>query len=133
MTRGGLTMQKTTIHAEGAPAAVGPYVHAVRIGELLYTSGQVGLDPATGRLAPGGIEAETRRALENLAAILRAAGTSFDRVVKATVFLTDMDEFAAMNAIYASYFGEARPARTTVAVSRLPVGARVEIDLVASF
>jgi 2-iminobutanoate/2-iminopropanoate deaminase len=122
-----------TIHAEGAPAAVGPYVHAVRVGDLLYTSGQVGLDPATGKLVSGGIEAETRRALENLQAILRAAGTGFDRVVKASVFLTDMDEFAAMNGVYASFFGDTRPARTTVAVTRLPVGARVEIDLVASF
>jgi 2-iminobutanoate/2-iminopropanoate deaminase len=122
-----------TIHAEGAPAAVGPYVHAVRVGDLLYTSGQVGLDPASGKLVSGGIEAETRRALENLQAILRAAGTGFDRVVKASVFLTDMDEFAAMNGVYASFFGDTRPARTTVAVSRLPVGARVEIDLVASF
>jgi len=121
------------IHAEGAPAAVGPYVHAVRTGDLLYTSGQVGLDPATGRLVTGGIEAETRRALDNLAAILKSAGTSFDHVVKANVFLIDMDDFAAMNGVYASVFGDTRPARTTVAVSRLPVGARVEIDLVASF
>ena len=126
-------MQRTTIHADGAPAAVGPYVHAVRLGDLLFTSGQVGLDPATGKLVPGGIEAETRRALQNLEAILRAAGTGFDRVVKASVFLIDMDEFAAMNAVYASTFGDVRPARTTVAVSRLPVGARVEIDLVAGF
>ena len=121
-----------TIHAEGAPAAVGPYVHAVRVGDLLYTSGQVGLDPATGKLVPGGIEAETKRALDNLAAILSAAGTGFDRVVKASVFLIDMDDFAAMNRVYASVFGDTRPARTTVAVSRLPVGARVEIDVVAS-
>jgi len=121
-----------TIHAEGAPAAVGPYVHAVRVGDLLYTSGQVGLDPATGKLVPGGIEAETKRALDNLAAILSAAGTGFDRVVKASVFLIDMDDFAAMNGVYASMFGDTRPARTTVAVSRLPVGARVEIDVVAS-
>ena len=121
-----------TIHAEGAPAAVGPYVHAVRVGDLLFTSGQVGLDPATGKLVPGGIEAETKRALDNLAAILSAAGTGFDRVVKASVFLIDMDDFAAMNGVYASMFGDTRPARTTVAVSRLPVGARVEIDVVAS-
>jgi 2-iminobutanoate/2-iminopropanoate deaminase len=121
-----------TIHAEGAPAAVGPYVHAVRVGDLLFTSGQVGLDPATGKLVPGGIEAETKRALDNLAAILSAAGTGFDRVVKASVFLIDMDDFAAMNRVYASVFGDTRPARTTVAVSRLPVGARVEIDVVAS-
>ncbi|HJQ96680.1 MAG TPA: Rid family detoxifying hydrolase [Candidatus Polarisedimenticolaceae bacterium] len=121
-----------TIHAEGAPAAVGPYVHAVRVGDLLFTSGQVGLDPATGKLVPGGIEAETQRALDNLAAILSAAGTGFDRVVKASVFLVDMDDFAAMNRVYASVFGDTRPARTTVAVSRLPVGARVEIDVVAS-
>lgn len=126
-------MPRTTIHADGAPAAVGPYVHAVRIGDLLFTSGQVGLDPATGRIVGGGIEAETRRALANLEAILRAAGTGFDRVVKANVFLIDMDEFAAMNGVYAATFGSVRPARTTVAVSRLPVGARVEIDLVASF
>ena len=132
MTREGETMQKTTIHADGAPAAVGPYVHAIRLGDLVYTSGQVGLDPATGKLVPGGIEAETRRALQNLEAVLRAAGTGFDRVAKATVFLIDMDDFAAMNAVYAATFGESRPARTTVAVSRLPVGARVEIDLVAS-
>ena len=123
---------RKNIHADGAPAAVGPYVHAVRLGDLVFTSGQVGLDPATGKLVAGGIEAETRRALQNLEAVLRAAGTGFDRVVKATVFLTDMDEFAAMNGVYAATFGETRPARTTVAVSRLPVGARVEIDLVAS-
>ena len=121
-----------TIHAEGAPAAVGPYVHAVRVGDLLFTSGQVGLDPATGKPVPGGIETETKRALDNLAAILSAAGTGFDRVVKASVFLIDMDDFAAMNRVYASVFGDTRPARTTVAVSRLPVGARVEIDVVAS-
>ena len=126
-------MPRTTIHADGAPAAVGPYVHAVRIGDLLFTSGQVGLDPATGKIVGGGIEAETRRALANLEAILQAAGTSFDRVVKANVFLIDMDEFAAMNGVYAATFGAVRPARTTVAVSRLPVGARVEIDVVASF
>ena len=125
-------MRRTTIHADGAPAAVGPYVHAVRLDDLVFTSGQVGLDPATGKLVPGGIEAETRRALQNLEAVLRAAGTGFDRVVKATVFLIDMDEFATMNAVYAATFGDTRPARTTVAVSRLPVGARVEIDLVAS-
>ena len=126
-------MPRTTVHAEGAPRAVGPYVHAVRAGDLLYTSGQVGLDPATGRLVPGGIEAETRRALDNLDAILRAAGTGREHVIKASVFLIDMDDFAAMNVVYASFFGEVRPARTTVAVSRLPVGARVEIDLVAGF
>src|SRR5262245_40982626 len=106
MTREGETMRKTTIHADGAPAAVGPYVHAVRLGDLVFTSGQVGLDPATGKLVGGGIEAETRRALQNLEAVLRAAGTGFDRVVKATVFLTDMEEFAAMNAIYAATFGD---------------------------
>jgi len=123
---------KKIISTPDAPAAVGPYVHAVRVGDLLYTSGQVGLDPATGKLVPGGIEAETKRALDNLAAILSAAGTGFDRVVKASVFLIDMDDFAAMNGVYASMFGDTRPARTTVAVSRLPVGARVEIDVVAS-
>jgi len=124
-------MRKTVIRAEGAPQAVGPYVHAVRAGDLLYTSGQVGLDPSTGRLVEGGVDAQTRRALENLEAILAAAGCGPDDVVKTTVYLTDMDDFAAMNTVYAAFFGNDRPARTTVAVSRLPVGAKVEIDAVA--
>jgi len=124
-------MSKTVIRAEGAPAAVGPYAHAIREGELVFTSGQVGLDPASGRLVDGGIGAQTRRALENVKAILAAADCGTADVVKTTVFLTSMDDFQAMNTVYAEFFGEHRPARSTVAVVRLPVGAIVEIEATA--
>ena len=123
-------MDKTTIHAIGAPKAVGPYVHAVRAGHAVYTSGQVGLDPETSKLVPGGVAAETHRALDNLAIVLRAAGSGLDRVVKTTVFLTTMDDFLAMNGAYASHFPEEPPARSTVAVAALPLGAKVEIEAV---
>jgi 2-iminobutanoate/2-iminopropanoate deaminase len=125
-------MTNTTIRADGAPAALGPYSHGVRAGGFVFTSGQVGLDPATGALVPGGIEAETRRTLLNLQAVLEAGGSGLDRVVKTSVFLADLKEFAAMNAVYASFFPGDKPARTTVQVAGLPAGARVEIDAVGT-
>jgi 2-iminobutanoate/2-iminopropanoate deaminase len=120
-----------TIRTEGAPQAIGPYSQAIRCGAWLFTSGQVALDPKTGQLVSGGIEAEATRALENLRAVLLAAGTDPSKVVKTTVFLVDLGEFQAMNAIYARFFGEARPARSTVQVAALPRGARFEIDAIA--
>ena len=125
-------MTNTTIRADGAPAALGPYSHGVRTGDLVFTSGQVGLDPATGALVPGGIEAETRRTLLNLSAVLEAGGSGLGRVVKTSVYLADMKEFAAMNAVYATFFPADKPARTTVQVAGLPAGARVEIDAVGT-
>ncbi len=125
-------MNRERINTDKAPAAIGPYSQAIKAGNLLYTAGQVGLDPQAGKLVEGGITEQTRRALENIKAILEAAGTSLDRVVKSTVFLTDMGNFAAMNEVYRQYFGEAAPpARTTVQVAGLPLGALVEIECVA--
>jgi 2-iminobutanoate/2-iminopropanoate deaminase len=119
------------LRTDGAPAAIGPYTQG-RAGDLrgrwIVTSGQVGLDPASGALVPGGIGAETDRALQNLAAVLRAGGASLADVVKTTVFLADMGEFGAMNDVYARHFPDPRPARSTVAVLRLPRDARVEIE-----
>jgi len=122
---------RESISTDRAPAAVGPYSQAVRQGPFLFLSGQVGLDPATRALVPGGLEAETTRALANLQAVLEAAGARLDQVVKTTVFLTDMRDFQAMNGIYARVFGEARPARSTVQVAALPLGARFEIEAIA--
>lgn len=119
------------VATERAPRAVGPYSQAVVAGGLVFTAGQVGLDPGTGAVVPGGVAAETARALENLRAVLAAAGSGLDRVVKTTVFLTDMADFAAMNEVYARVFGSHRPARSTVAVAALPRGAKVEIEAVA--
>jgi len=113
-----------------APAAVGPYSQGIVVDRFVYTAGQIGLDPGTGKLVEGGLEAETRRALANLAAILEAAGGGLDRVVKTTVFLADMHDFPAMNAIYAEAFREHRPARSTVQAAALPLGARVEIEAI---
>ncbi|HEU5457734.1 MAG TPA: RidA family protein [Terracidiphilus sp.] len=127
-------MSKSVIASDQAPAAIGPYSQAIRTGNLLYTAGQIPLDPATGQLVPGGISEQTTRVLENLKAILESAGTSLERVVKATVFLKDMNDFAAMNAVYDSYLasGDAPPpARTTVEVARLPKDSRIEIEFVA--
>lgn len=113
-----------------APAAVGPYSQAIIVDRFVYTAGQVGLDPGTGKLVEGGLEAETRQALANLSAILEAAGGGLDRVIKTTVFLADMRDFSAMNAVYAEAFREHRPARSTVQAAALPLGARVEIEAV---
>ena len=123
--------ERGSISTDRAPMAVGPYSQAVRNGPFLFLSGQVGLDPAPRALVPGGLEAETTRALENMKAVLEAAGAGLDQVVKTTVFLTDMKDFQAMNAIYARVFGEARPARSTVQVAGLPLGARFEIEAIA--
>jgi 2-iminobutanoate/2-iminopropanoate deaminase len=120
-----------TVHTASAPAAIGPYSQAIVHGDLVFCSGQVGFDPATGQIVDGGIEAETRQVLKNLGAVLTEAGSSLSRVVKATVFLRSMDDFGAMNAVYAEMFGTTRPARSTVEVSRLPKDVRVEIEVVA--
>ena len=114
-----------------APAAIGPYSQAIRSGPWLFVSGQIPIDPVTGTLVGGGIAAETDRVLRNLAAILAAAGTSLDRVVRTTVYLADMNEFAAMNEVYAAYFPSPAPARATIEAARLPRDVRVEIDAIA--
>jgi 2-iminobutanoate/2-iminopropanoate deaminase len=124
---------KQAVSSPGAPKAIGPYSQAVRAGQLLFVSGQVPLDPATGQIVAGDIAAQTRRVFDNLAAVLDAGGRSFADVVKVTVFLADMNDFAAVNEVYGSYFSEPYPARATVQVARLPKDARVEIDLIASF
>ncbi|MEE8062620.1 MAG: RidA family protein [Gemmatimonadales bacterium] len=120
------------VHTEAAPAAIGPYSQAAIVGDLVFTAGQVALDPTTGTVIEGGIEAQTARVLENLAAVLAAAGSSLSQVVKTTVFLTDMADFPAMNQVYALEFGDHKPARATVAVAGLPLGVRVEIEVVAT-
>ena len=115
-----------------APKAIGPYSQAVRAGSLLFVSGQVPIDPATGDIVNGDIAAQTTRVFENIGAILQAAGASFDDVVRTTVFLADMNDFAAMNEVYGKYFASPAPARATVQVARLPKDARVEIDVIAA-
>jgi len=122
---------RQTIFAENAPNAIGPYSHAVRAGGLLFLSGQIPLDPATNELVAGGVAEQTERVLENLKAILEVAESSLDRVVKTTVFLKNINDFAVMNEVYARYFPSDPPARSTVEVARLPQDARVEIDVVA--
>jgi 2-iminobutanoate/2-iminopropanoate deaminase len=124
---------KSAVSAPDAPKAIGPYSHAVRTGQLLFVSGQVPIDPATGNLIDGDITAQTRRVMDNLAAVLKAGGLSLQHVVRTTIFLADMNDFAAVNAVYGSFFSEPYPARATVQVSRLPKDARVEIDAIASF
>lgn len=121
---------KKSINANNAPAAVGPYVHAVEAGGLIFTSGQLGLHPTEGTL-PEGVEAQTHQSLKNLAAVLEAAGSDLDHVVKTTVFLDDINDFAAVNAVYAEYFQKEVPARSCVEVSKLPKGGLVEIEVVA--
>lgn len=124
-------MSGRVVSTEGAPTAIGPYVQARVEGNLIYCSGQIALDPASGTLVEGGIVAETERVLDNLTAVLRAAGGGLSDVVKTTVFLVDMADFAAMNEVYAARFSAPHPARSTVAVAALPRGARVEIEAVA--
>jgi 2-iminobutanoate/2-iminopropanoate deaminase len=121
---------KTKVQTDIAPAAIGPYSQAIKAGGFVYVSGQIPIDPATGEFVEGGIKEQTDQVLKNLSAILKAAGSSLDQVVKTTVFLADMAEFAAMNEVYARYFDEDPPARATVAAAGLPRNARVEIEAV---
>ena len=125
------TEGKKMIHTDKAPAAIGPYSQAVRAGDMVYTAGQIGLDPATMEVVSGGIEAETRQVLSNLRQVLEAANSGMNFVVKTTVFLRDMGDFPKMNAIYAEFFPENPPARSTVAVKTLPKDVAVEIECVA--
>ncbi len=120
-----------SIQTDRAPQAIGPYSQAIKANGFIFASGQIPLDPVTMRIVEGGIEEQTARVLDNLKAVLEAAGSSLDRVIKTTVYLADMSEFAAMNEIYSKYFGATRPARATVQVARLPREVKVEIDLVA--
>ncbi|MCG3155149.1 MAG: 2-iminobutanoate/2-iminopropanoate deaminase [bacterium] len=124
---------REVIKTSSAPAAIGPYSQGIRVsaGKMLFTAGQVPLDPATGQMVTGDIKAQTRRVLENVKAILQAAGASFENVVKTTVFMTDLNEFAAMNEVYAEFFSTHPPARSTVEVRALPRGAKVEIETMA--
>jgi 2-iminobutanoate/2-iminopropanoate deaminase len=124
------TPQHTPVTGEGVATPVGPYSQAVRYGNLVFCSGQLGLDPASGKLVEG-VEAQARQALANIRSLLRAAGTGLEHVVKATVFLADLGAFAAVNAIYAEFMGDNRPARSTVQVAALPLGGLVEIEVIA--
>ncbi|MFN2117885.1 MAG: RidA family protein [Candidatus Promineifilaceae bacterium] len=124
-------MEKNVIHTEKAPAAVGPYSQAVRVGPFLYTAGQIGLDPQIGQMVADDIEVQTEQVLKNLTAVLQAAGGNLSDVVKTTVFLLDMKEFSAMNGVYASFFSDKPPARSAVQIAALPLGGRVEIEAVA--
>lgn len=120
------------VFTQSAPAPIGPYSQAMQVGELVFISGQIGMDPSSGELISRNLTAETERALDNLAAVLRATNSDFSHVVKTTIFLTDMDDFTAVNAVYSEYFGEHKPARACIAVAALPKGARVEIEAVAT-
>lgn len=124
-------MTRTHVATNQAPAAIGPYSQAIRTGQWLFCSGQLGLDPATGSMVEGGVGAEARRALENLSAVLAAGGASCADVVRTTIYLVDLGDFADVNAIYAEFFREPYPSRATVGVAALPKGGRVEIDAVA--
>jgi 2-iminobutanoate/2-iminopropanoate deaminase len=124
-------MNRESVETDNAPKAIGPYGQAIKANGFIYTAGQIPIDPKTGNFVEGGIAAQTRQVLENLKAVMEAGGSTLDRVVKATVFLKNMADFAAMNEVYTQYLGSAKPARSTVAVAELPRAALVEIDLVA--
>lgn len=123
---------REAVSTPSAPAAIGPYSQAIKAGPLLFVSGQIPIDPATGHLVDGDIAAQTHRVFANLTAILEAAGATLDHVVRTTVYLADMDDFAAMNAVYGTYFSAPAPARATIQAARLPKDARVEIDVIAA-
>ena len=125
-------MTRIVVATDKAPAAVGPYSQGIQVGNLVFTAGQLGMNPATGKLVEGGIEAQTRQALTNLSAVLEAAGASLAHVVKVTVFLQDMGDFQAMNGVYAQFFTTDPPARSAVEVAALPLGGLVEIEAVAA-
>ena len=124
-------MSKRIIHSEQAPAAIGPYSQAVRAGDFVFCSGQVPVDPATGHVVPGGVAEQTRQVLDNLQAVLKQAGAGFDKVVKTTVFLVDLADFAVVNDVYAERFDREPPARACIEVGRLPKDVRVEIEAIA--
>ena len=124
-------MELRTVSTDKAPKAIGPYSQAIAAGDLIFCAGQVAIDPATGELVGGEIKLQTARVIDNLAAVLEAAGSGLDKVVKCTVFLADFAEFAAMNEVYGQRFGQHRPARSTIGTSALPRGARIEIECIA--
>ena len=124
-------MSMEVIHTNKAPDAIGPYEQAIKANGFVYTAGQIALAPESGELVAGGVEEQASQVLDNVTAVLEAAGTSWDRAVKTTIYLNDMADFAAVNAIYETYLGSGKPARTTVAVAGLPKGALVEVDVVA--
>jgi 2-iminobutanoate/2-iminopropanoate deaminase len=125
-------MEKTVIQTKHAPAAIGPYSQAIRVGNLLFVSGQIPIDPETGTVVIGGIEASTHRVMKNIEGILQQAGCSFNNIVKTTIFIKNMDDFAKINTVYASYFKSDFPARETVEVSRLPKDVEVEISVIVA-
>ena len=125
-------MIKRTIQTEQAPTAIGPYSQAIRVGDFLYTSGQIALDPESGIFLSGEIEEETEQTLKNISAILQAGGVNFENVIKTTVYLSDLNDFTRMNQVYEKYFSKNKPARACVQVAALPKGAKIEIDAIAS-
>ena len=125
-------MARESVQTANAPKAIGPYAQAIKINGVVYTAGQIPIDPATGNFVEGGIREQTRRVLKNLEAVLQAAGSSLSSAVKATVFLKNMSDFGAMNEVYEEFLGKVKPARSTVAVAELPRGALIEIDLIAT-
>jgi 2-iminobutanoate/2-iminopropanoate deaminase len=125
-------MNKYIIETDNAPAAIGPYSQAIRIGDFLYTSGQIALEPGSGIFLPGEIEEETDQTLKNISAILQADGLNLENVIKTTVYLSDLNDFARMNKVYEKYFSKNKPARACVQVAALPKGAKVEIDAIAT-
>jgi 2-iminobutanoate/2-iminopropanoate deaminase len=131
LTISGGKMEKKVVFTEKAPKPIGPYSQAIIAGNLIFTAGQIPIDPATNQVVQGDIKEQTRRVLENLRAILESVGATFDDVVKVTIYMKDLNEFSAMNEVYSEYFKNSPPARTTVEVSRLPRDVRIEIDLIA--